>query len=126
MRDESLHIQFGTSLLSNIREQHPEIWDSDFETELTQYLVEAVDLEIQYAQDTLPRGILGLNSEMFVSYMRFIANRRLAGLGFEFKFPEASNPFPWLSETIDLSKQKNFFESKVTEYQNAGALDDDF
>jgi len=126
LRDESLHIQFGTSLLNNIKEQHPEIWDDEFETELTGYLIEAVDLEIQYAQDILPRGILGLNSEMFVNYMRYIANRRLTGLGFSFNFPEATNPFPWLSETIDLSKQKNFFESKVTEYQNAGALDDDF
>ena len=126
LRDESLHIQFGTTLLNNIKEQHPDIWTDEFENELTEYLIEAVELEIQYAQDVLPRGILGLNSGMFVSYMRYIANRRLTGLGFKFKFPEAKNPFPWLSETIDLSKQKNFFESKVTEYQNAGALDDDF
>ena len=69
---------------------------------------------------------LGLNSDMFITYMQYIANRRLEGLGMKFRYPEAKNPFPWLSETIDLQKQKNFFESKVTEYQNAGALEEDF
>lgn len=126
IRDESLHIQFGTTLLNNLKTQHADIWDDKFEEELTGYIKQAVDLEIAYAEDVLPRGILGLNSEMFVSYMRYIANRRMGGLGFKFEFDGASNPFPWLSETIDLTKQKNFFETKVTEYQNAGALADDF
>lgn len=58
--------------------------------------------------------------------MQHIANRRLGNLGMKFRYEKDENPFPWLSETIDLSKQKNFFETKVTEYQNAGALDDDF
>jgi ribonucleoside-diphosphate reductase beta chain len=126
LRDESLHIEFGTTLLNTIKDQHSDIWTDKFEQELTGYLVEAVDLEVQYAEAILPRGILGLNSGMFIDYMRYIANRRLAGLNFKFRLPDAKNPFPWLSETIDLSKQKNFFESKVTEYQNAGALEDDF
>ena len=94
--------------------------------ELINYVKQAVDLEIQYAKDVLPTGILGLNSDMFIDYMQFIANRRLSAVGLPFKYENASNPFPWLSETIDLSKQKNFFETKVTEYQNAGALADDF
>lgn len=126
IRDESLHIQFGTTLLNNLKSQHADIWDDEFESELTGYIKQAVDLEISYAKDVLPRGILGLNSEMFVNYMQYIANRRMQGLNFKFSFEGASNPFPWLSETIDLTKQKNFFETKVTEYQNAGALDDDF
>ena len=86
----------------------------------------AVELEIQYAKDVLPRGILGLNADMFVDYMQHIANRRLEGLGMSFRYDSDKNPFPWLSETIDLQKQKNFFETKVTDYQNSGALDDDF
>ncbi len=126
LRDESIHIKFGTMVLNKIREQHPDVWDKQLDTELTEYLQQAVELEIQYAQDVLPTGILGLNADMFVSYMRNIANRRLHGLGMDFRYEDAHNPFPWLSETIDLDKQKNFFESKVTEYQNAGALDDDF
>ena len=126
LRDESLHIKFGTTLLNKIREQHPDVWDAKLDDELTEYLKSAVELEVTYARDVLPKGILGLNADMFVDYMQHIANRRLAGLGMNFKYEKDVNPFPWLSETIDLSKQKNFFETKVTDYQNSGALDDDF
>lgn len=126
LRDESIHIQFGTSVLNKVKEQYPDIWNSDFEKELTSLLQDAVKLEIDYAKEVLPTGILGLNADMFVDYMEFIANRRLEGLGMSFRYDSNKNPFPWLSETIDLDKQKNFFETKVTEYQNAGALDDDF
>lgn len=126
LRDESIHIKFGVSLLNKIREQHADVWTADLDDELTGYLKQAVDLEIQYAKDVLPTGILGLNADMFVDYMQFIANRRLESLGMSFRYESDKNPFPWLSETIDLDKQKNFFESKVTEYQNAGALADDF
>ena len=126
LRDETLHIQFGTTVLNKIKEQYPDIWTKDFEKELTELLQEAVKLEIEYAKEVLPNGILGLNADMFVDYMEYIANRRLEGLGMKFRYKSNKNPFPWLSETIDLDKQKNFFETKVTEYQNAGALDDDF
>jgi len=121
-----LHIQFGTTLLNTIKSQYPEAWDNTLEQELITNLKSAVQLEIKYASDVLPRGILGLNSDMFVTYMQHIANRRLEGLDMDFKYSDAKNPFPWLSETIDLQKQKNFFETKVTDYQNSGALDDDF
>lgn len=126
LRDESIHIKFGTTLLNKLREQHPDVWDDKLDQELTEYLKSAVELEIAYAKDVLPTGILGLNADMFVDYMQHIANRRLGNLGMKFRYEKDENPFPWLSETIDLSKQKNFFETKVTEYQNAGALDDDF
>jgi ribonucleoside-diphosphate reductase beta chain len=126
LRDESIHIKFGTTLLNKIREQRPDVWDDALDQELIGYLKDAVELEIKYAQEVLPRGILGLNADMFVDYMQFIANRRMAALNMDFRYDNDKNPFPWLSETIDLDKQKNFFESKVTEYQNAGALADDF
>ena len=126
LRDETIHIQFGTEVVNKLKVQHANVWTDDLQQELIDYVKRAVDLEIQYAKDVLPTGILGLNSDMFIDYMQFIANRRLAAVGLPFKYDNASNPFPWLSETIDLSKQKNFFETKVTEYQNAGALDDDF
>ncbi len=126
LRDESLHIKFGTTLLNKLREQHPDVWDASLDDELTEYLKSAVELEVTYAKDVLPKGILGLNADMFVDYMQHIANRRLSGLGMKFQYDKDVNPFPWLSEAIDLSKQKNFFETKVTDYQSAGALDDDF
>jgi ribonucleoside-diphosphate reductase beta chain len=126
LRDESIHIKFGTMMLNKIREQNSNIWTSELDEELTEYLKTAVDLEIQYTSEVLPTGILGLNSDMFVEYMQHIANRRLEGLNMSFRYEDTTNPFDWLSETIDLDKQKNFFETKVTEYQNAGALSDDF
>ncbi len=126
LRDESVHIKFGTLLLNKLKEQYPEIMDKSFEKELTDVLQQAVELEIAYAQDVLPRGILGLNSEMFVDYMQFVANRRLENLEMEFRYDSDHNPFPWLSEVIDLRKQKNFFETRVTDYQDKSALIDDF
>ena len=126
LRDESLHIEFGTTLLNKVREQYSHVWDHTLDEELIGYLKDAVKLEIQYAHDVLPVGILGLNADMFIQYMQYIANRRLEGLNMKSQYKNAKNPFPFLSEVIDLDKQKNFFETKVTEYQNAGALTDDF
>ena len=126
LRDESIHIKFGTTLLNKLREQYQNIMTDKFESELTEVLKRAVDLEIRYAQDVLPRGILGLNSEMFVEYMQFIANRRLENLDMKFRYDSDTNPFPWLSEVIDIRKQKNFFETRVIDYQDESALVDDF
>lgn len=85
-------------------------------------LREATELEIKYAHDTMPRGVLGLNASMFNEYMKFIANRRCAQIGIAPLYPAAENPFPWMSEVMDLKKEKNFFETRVTEYQTGGAL----
>lgn len=126
LRDESLHIEFGTKVLNTLRQQYPDIWSPLFEEQLTGIMQRAVELEIQYAYDVLPRGILGLNAEMFVDYMQFIANRRMENLGMEFRYPKDKNPFPWMSEVIDLQKQKNFFETNVTDYQSEAMLEDDF
>lgn len=126
LRDESLHIAFGASLITKIKEQYPDVWDEEFEKDLTECLAEAVQLETNYAQDVLPPGILGLNPSMFLDYMQYIGNRRLEAVGMKFRFKSDKNPFDFLSEVQDLLKAKNFFETRVTEYQSAGALDDDF
>jgi len=126
LRDESLHIKFGAMVLNKLREQYPEIWSEEYEAELTDLLKRAVDLEIKYAHDVLPRGILGLNADMFLDYMQYIGNRRLEALGMKFRFENDKNPFPWLSEKVDIQKQKNFFETKVTDYQHEAVLSDDF
>ena len=126
LRDESIHIQFGTTLLNKLREQHPDVWDKNLDDELTSYLKDAVQLEIAYAKDVLPRGILGLNSDMFVDYMHYIGNRRLEGIGLEYRFPSDKNPFPWLGEVVDVQAMGNFFERRVREYQQSGSLEDDF
>jgi ribonucleoside-diphosphate reductase beta chain len=85
-------------------------------------ILEATQLEIEYARDTMPRGVLGMNAAMMEEYLQFIAYRRLVQIGLKEQFPGAQNPFPWMSEIMDLRKEKNFFETRVTEYQTGGAL----
>lgn len=126
LRDESLHIQFGTYLINTLKEQYPQIWTKKFEEETVEHVKKAVELEIKYAHDVLPRGILGLNADMFIQYMQYIGNRRLEGIGISFRFDSDENPFPWLSEVVDTVAMTNFFERKVKDYQNSGALTDDF
>lgn len=126
LRDESLHIQFGGKIMTILQEQYPEIWTDDFKAELIELLKRAVELEVAYAHDVLPRGILGMNAKMFLEYMQYIGNRRLEIVNLGYRFEHDKNPFDFLSETQDLIKAKNFFESRVTEYQSSGALSDDF
>ena len=78
--------------------------------------------EIEYARDTMPRGVLGMNAAMMEDYLKFIANRRLSQIGLKEEYPGTTNPFPWMSEIMDLKKEKNFFETRVIEYQTGGAL----
>jgi len=125
LRDESLHIEFGVKLINRIREDNPKVWTKSFEQETLEHIDRAMELELAYARDVLPSGILGLNSEMFIDYVQFIANRRLESLNLSSPYEDAKNPFPWMSEIIDLEKCKNFFETRVTEY-SVGNIEDDF
>jgi ribonucleoside-diphosphate reductase beta chain len=122
LRDESMHMNFGIDVINQIKIENPHLWTESFKQELIDMIRDAVALEAQYAHDTMPRGILGLNSPMFEEYLQFIANRRCAQIGLPEQYPGAANPFPWMSEVLDLKKEKNFFETRVTEYQTGGAL----
>ncbi|MDB6096797.1 MAG: ribonucleotide reductase, beta, subunit [Francisellaceae bacterium] len=122
LRDESMHLNFGIDVINQIKIENPHLWTPEFQNEMITLIKEGVDLEYQYALDTMPRGILGLNAGMFLEYLQFIANRRLTQIGLSEQYPGVSNPFPWMSEMIDLNKEKNFFETRVTEYQTGGAL----
>lgn len=121
LRDETVHLNFGIDLINGIKEENPELWTPEFQKHITNLIQEAVELEIQYAEDCLPKGLLGLTVPMFREYARYIANRRLERIGLKAQY-KAKNPFPWMSETIDLGKEKNFFETRVTEYQSASNL----
>ncbi|MDB5906815.1 MAG: ribonucleotide-diphosphate reductase subunit beta, partial [Massilia sp.] len=122
LRDESMHCNFGIDLINTIKMENPLLWTPAFREEIKTLFLKAVDLEYAYAEDTMPRGVLGLNATMFKGYLRFIANRRAVQIGLEPLFPNEENPFPWMSEMIDLKKERNFFETRVTEYQTGGAL----
>ncbi len=122
LRDESVHLNFGIDVINQIKVENPGLWSADFQAEVRQMLTEACELEIAYGRETMPRGILGLNAELCAQYMHFITNRRCAQLGLTPVFAEVDNPFPWMSESMDLKKEKNFFETRVIEYQSGGGL----
>ena len=122
LRDESMHLNFGIDVINQIKLENPHLWTETFQQEVIQMILEGTALEIEYARDTMPRGVLGMNASMMEEYLQFIANRRLTQLGLPEQFPGAQNPFPWMSEIMDLRKEKNFFETRVIEYQTGGAL----
>jgi len=122
LRDESMHLNFGIDVINQIKLENPHLWTEEFKEEVTHMILEGTALEIEYARDTMPRGVLGMNAAMMEEYLHFIANRRLTQLGLAEQFPGATNPFPWMSEIMDLRKEKNFFETRVIEYQTGGAL----
>ncbi len=117
-----MHCNFGIDLVNQIKLENPHLWTPNFREELKVLFKTAVELEYRYAEDTMPRGVLGLNAAMFKGYLRYIANRRCQQIGLDQLFAGEENPFPWMSEMIDLKKEKNFFETRVTEYQTGGAL----
>lgn len=122
LRDESMHLNFGIDMINQIKIENPHLWTAEFQQEVTQMILEGTTLEIEYARDTMPRGVLGMNAAMMEEYLQFIANRRLTQLGLPEQFAGVQNPFSWMSEMMDLRKEKNFFETRVTDYQVGGAL----
>ena len=122
LRDESMHVNFGVDVINQIKLENPHLWDQEMRDQATLMILEGTELEIQYARDTMPRGVLGMNAAMMEEYLQFIANRRLTQLGLPEQFKGVTNPFPWMSEIMDLRKEKNFFETRVTQYQVGGAL----
>ncbi|MDJ0872959.1 MAG: ribonucleotide-diphosphate reductase subunit beta, partial [Gammaproteobacteria bacterium] len=122
LRDESMHMNFGIDVINQIKVENPHLWTEQLQEEAVRMIHEAVELEYRYAVDTMPRGVLGLNAAMFNDYLRYIANRRCIQVGLPQQFRGVSNPFPWMSEMMDLKKEKNFFETRVTEYQTGGTL----
>jgi ribonucleoside-diphosphate reductase beta chain len=122
LRDESMHLNFGIDMINQIKIENPHLWTPEFQAEIVALIKEGVDLEYQYAVDTMSKGVLGLNVQMFHEYLRFVANRRLRQIGLPEEYAGVKNPFPWMSETLDLKKEKNFFETRVIDYQTGGAL----
>jgi ribonucleoside-diphosphate reductase beta chain len=122
LRDESLHMNFGIELINAIIEENPEIWEEPFKNQMIDFIKRAVALEKKYCAECLPNGILGLNTDLLSEYIQYIADRRFERLNLPQQYG-SGNPFPWMSEVIDLKKEKNFFETRVTEYQTGGALE---
>ena len=122
LRDESMHVNFGIDVINQIKLENPHLWGDEMQASAREMILEGTTLEVGYARDTMPRGVLGMNANMMEEYLQFIANRRLAQIGLTEQYPGVKNPFPWMSEIMDLKKEKNFFETRVTDYQTGGAL----
>ena len=122
MRDESLHLAFGCDLINTIKAENPEVWTQTFQDELVDLIKQSVVLEKNYAFDACPQGVLGINAEQFSEYVEYIADRRLERIDLPKQYGK-KNPFPWMGQSTDLAKEKNFFESRVTEYQSGGSLE---
>ncbi|MXW53108.1 MAG: ribonucleotide-diphosphate reductase subunit beta [Gammaproteobacteria bacterium] len=122
LRDESMHMNFGIDVINTIIAENTHVWDEEMRDLATKMIVEGTDLEVAYAHDTMPHGILGMNAQKMTEYLHYIANRRLHSIGLPRYYQGVSNPFPWMSEVMDLKKEKNFFETRVTDYQTGGTL----
>ncbi len=122
LRDESIHLAFGIDLINTIKAENPEIWTEEFKADIIAKIRKAVELEQSYVDDAMPKGILGLNPQSVKEYVQYIADRRCERLGLPLQY-NSQSPFPWMSEVIDMAKEKNFFETKVTEYKTGGSLE---
>lgn len=122
MRDESVHLAFGCDLINTIKSENQYLWNEEFQENIIKLIKKAVELEKKYAYDACPEGLLGINPDQFAEYVEYITDRRLERIGLP-KIYDTENPFPWMSQSTDLNKEKNFFETKVTEYQTAGSLE---
>ncbi len=122
LRDETLHLNFGIDVINQIKMENPTLWTDGFVREVSEMMETATRLECRYAEETMREGILGLNVDMFKEFVRFVASRRCEQVGIQPIFENTRNPFPWIGEIIDIKKEKNFFETRVTEYQSGGGL----
>jgi len=129
LRDESNHIELLRNLLMDLVDENPDIWTEEFKLELRDTMAEGVRLEKEFIRDCLPVSAIGMSIEEFETYIDYIAERRLVACGLRpLQEVKVQNPFPWLAELMDIKKEQNFFEGRVTEYQKAAALphvDDD-
>ena len=123
LRDESNHIELLRNLLMDLVEENPDVWTSEFRKDLRSLMVEAVALEKEFINDCLPVNAVGLSSEEFCQYIDYIADRRLKNVGLSPLNEGVANPFPWLAEMMDIKKEQNFFEGRVTEYRKASSLE---
>jgi ribonucleoside-diphosphate reductase beta chain len=121
MRDESAHLNFGIDIINTIKEEQSELWTPEFQERIRGLVAKAVVLEYTFAVEVFPKGIFGMNANGFKQYVEHIADRRLERVGLKPLY-NVTNPFPWMSEAIDLNKEKNFFETRVTEYKTGGTL----
>jgi ribonucleoside-diphosphate reductase beta chain len=116
-RDESMHMAFAFDVVETARREEPELFDADLEAQVREMLTEAVDCEVQFAEDLLTQGVSGMSVADMRSYLEFVADRRLVHLGMA-ELYGSKNPFGFM-ELQDVQELSNFFERRVSAYQVA-------
>lgn len=123
VRDESLHCRFGTKLINTYISENEDTLTVDVKEDIIENIKKVVELEDAFVADCLPEDILGMSKNSFKLYIRYIADSRVQSIGLDPIYNITETPFPWMNEIMDLPKEKNFFETRVTEYQTGFGLD---
>jgi ribonucleoside-diphosphate reductase beta chain len=118
-RDESCHMNFAFEVVKTVRKEEPLLFDAELERSVVTMIREAVDCEMQFAEDLLSGGVAGLSVADMRQYLEFIADQRLLMLGMQ-KIYGARNPFSFM-DLQDVQELANFFERRVSAYQVAVA-----
>ncbi|BCB76463.1 ribonucleotide-diphosphate reductase subunit beta [Phytohabitans flavus] len=127
-RDESMHMAFAFDVVETVRREEPDLFDERMRREVIDMLAEAVECEVQFAEDLLGQGVSGMSLADMREYLQHVADRRLAMLGIQ-PIYESKNPFAFM-ELQDVQELSNFFERRVSAYQvgvtGTVSFDDDF
>ncbi len=127
-RDESMHMAFAFDVVDTVRREEPDLFDDEMAEQVKAMLADAVECEVQFAEDLLGQGISGMSAHDMREYLQHVADRRLAQLDIPPMYG-SSNPFTFM-ELQDVQELSNFFERRVSAYQVAVAgtvsFDDDF
>jgi len=127
-RDESCHMNFAFSVVDVVRDEEPELFDDELTKSVTRMLEEAVECELQFAEDLVGSGLPGMTVADMKSYLEYVADQRLVRLGMPVRYGSA-NPFGFMA-LQDVQELTNFFERRPTAYQVAVDgkvdLDEDF
>jgi len=117
IKDESVHVEGMTWLFKEFLKEHKEIWNDELKTQLYNIAEKMVELEDKFIDLAFEMGdIEGLTVDEVKTYIRYIADRRLIGLGMKGIFKVKTNPLPWVEEILNAPEHANFFEQRATAY----------
>jgi ribonucleoside-diphosphate reductase beta chain len=123
-----MHMAFAFDVVDQVRREEPDLFDDEMVQQVRDMLADAVECEVQFAEDLLEQGVSGMSPVDMRSYLQHVADRRLAQLGIGAMYGSA-NPFAFM-ELQDVQELSNFFERRVSAYQvgvsGSVSFDEDF
>jgi len=120
VRDESLHVEGMSQLFRTFIKENRYIWKDDLKYEIYCAAERIVKLEDSFIDLCFENAeVPDLTAEEIKEYIRYIADRRLLGLGMKKIFGSTTNPLTWLDYMLNGVEHTNFFENRATEYSKA-------